>query len=145
MNNWFRIQNNINITLSKDHKYVCQKCRCITEFDEFKQFFHIPQNFIISLYPGEGFKNKTNIDIPIQLDLLKYIEDNNSPKQFNLVGIIKRMEDDKGSEYYIAIYLDPYQKCWFVSEKNNLTKINNPKDHNKGFPLVLFYSALINI
>ena len=144
-NVWFYKQNNTNITLEKDHKYVCQECKCITDFYEFKQFFHIPKNFIISLYPGEVFKNENNIDIPMELDLTNSIEDNNAPKNFNLVGIIKRMTDDKGAEYYIAIYLDPYQKCWYVSEKNNLTKINNPKDHNKGFTLVLFYSAKINI
>ena len=140
--NWFNTQNNIDISLGKDHQFICQLCKCITEFIEFKQFYNVPKNFIISLNRGEGFKNKSNINVPLLLDLTGNIEDKGSNMKFNLVGIVKRMANDINDEYYISLYLDPFQKCWFICEKNNLTKINNPLEHNKGLILILFYSAI---
>ena len=143
--NWFQEQNNHCLDLSVEHNVVCQKCRCIRAQNEFKQFFYLPSNFIISLNRGEGFKNQNNINYPLVLDLSQKIEKKDSYFKFNLVGIVKRIVDNKGSEYYISIYLDPYQNCWILSDRNNLTPINNPKYHNQGMEMLLFYSAIINL
>ena len=143
--NWFYTQNNNCLDLTAEHNVVCQKCRCVREHHEFKQFFTLPQNFIISLNRGEGFKNKAYVQFPIVLDLTQKIEKGDSPCIFNLVGVIKRMVDNKGGEYYIALYYDSFQNSWILSEKNTLTKLNNPLMHNQGLVLILFYSAQINI
>jgi serine/threonine protein kinase len=143
--NWFNTQNNNCLDLTAEHNVVCQNCRCVREHHEFKQFFSLPQNFIISLNRGEGFKNKAYVQFPIVLDLTQKIEKGDSPCIFNLVGVIKRMVDNKGGEYYIALYFDSFQNSWILSEKNSLTKINNPLMHNQGLVLILFYSAQINI
>ena len=143
--NWFYTQNNNCLDLTAEHNVVCQKCRCVREHHEFKQFFTLPQNFIISLNRGEGFKNKAYVQFPIVLDLTQKIEKGDSPCIFNLVGVIKRMVDNKGGEYYISLYYDSFQNSWILSEKNTLTKINNPLMHNQGLVLILFYSAQINI
>ena len=58
------------------------------------------------------------------------------------MGIVKRVVDNKGAEYYIAIYLNPYQKCWVISDIYNLTPINNPKYDNLGMEIFLFYSVI---
>ena len=143
--NWFYTQNNNNVDLTSEHNIVCQNCRCVRDHFEFKQFFTLPKNFIISLNRGDGFKNQTNVQFPIVLDLKDKIELPNSPSVFNLVGIVKRMADNKGDEYYISIYLDPFQNSWMICEKNNLIPINNPFMHNGGLVMILFYSAQINL
>ena len=145
LQNWFKTQNNINLTLNEDHKIICNSCQCFTKFFEFKQFYTMPHNFIISLNRGEGFKNNSNINIPMLLDLTGNIDNYKSFIKFNLVGIVKRITNDLDSEYYIALYLDTFQKCWFISENNNVTKIDNPLEHNKGLTMILFYSAAGNI
>ena len=91
---------------------------------------YLPQNFIISLNRGETFKNEEDVNFPLYLDLrgkggddkkLKYnkVEKSDSFMTFNLVGIVRRLVDEKGSEYYISIYLD-----------QNHNKINTPKIEN---------------
>ena len=140
----FLKQHNIYYNLNEEHKIVCQKCKCIKEFKEFKRFNMLPENFIISLYRGESFKNKMSLEIPLELDLTEVV-DNKINSKFNLVGIIKRCVDNKGIEYYISIYLDNYKKCWMIYEKGSLKEIEKPLEHNNGLIMLLFYSAKINI
>ena len=121
----FSKQHNVGHILNEEHKIVCQECKCIKEFREFKRFNMLPQNFIISLYRGESFKNKMSLEIPNELDLTAIV-DNKINSKFNLVGIIKRCVDDKGIEYYISIYLDNYKKCWMIYERGNLKEIKKP-------------------
>jgi len=60
------------------------------------------------------------------LDLSGKVEKKDSYFTFNLVGIVKRIVNNKGEEYYISINLDPYKNIWNVSDRNNLTQIQNP-------------------
>ena len=140
--NWFDRQNNHCFELTADHNFVCQNCKCIRDHHEFKQFYEMPKNFIISLNRGEGFRNTMNVQFPLVLDLNQMIEIKTN-SIFNLVGIIKRIVDNKGFEYYIALYLDSFQNSWMVSEKGKLTKIGNPLNHNNGMVMQLFYCSAV--
>ena len=143
---WFKEQNEHFLDLSEKLNIECQKCGCITPHNEFKQFFEFPHNFIISLNRGEGFKNNTKIDYPLVLNLTDIVEKKDSYSKFNLVGVVKRMVDVKMGEYYCALYLDPYQNCWFSTDIKNFGKINDPKkDHIRGMVMLLFYSAMDEI
>ena len=143
LQNWFKIQNNHCLILSQAHNIICQACKCITPHNEFKQFFNLPQNFIISINRGEGFKNTSIVKFPEILDLESMIERKDSYHKFKLLGIVKRMIDNKGNEYYIAVYFDQFLSSWVISEKKRLTRINNPFEHKEGMVLLLFYSAII--
>ena len=143
--NWFHTQNNFCFILNNDHNVVCQNCKCVREHNEFKQFFNLPQNFIISLNRGEACNNEVDVNFPLFLDLGGKIEKGDSFMKFNLVGIVRRLVDEQGSEYYISVYFDPFQKCWNVCERNNIVKIQNPLEYKKGLAMILFYSAATNI
>ena len=143
LQNWFKIQNSHCLILSQDHNIICQACKCITPHSEIKQFFNLPQNFIISINRGEGFKNTSIVNFPEILDLESMIERKDSYHKFKLLGIVKRMIDNKGNEYYIAVYFDQFLSSWVISEKKRLTRINNPFEHKEGMVLLLFYSAII--
>ena len=140
--NWFRAQNNQKKVLSPEHKIVCQKCKIITEFREFKQFYILPRCFIISLNRGKNYTNTFEIQIPPVLNLKDKIETDDSPRLFNLVGIVKRMVDAKQDEYFIAIYKDVQQNIWKLCDRNTVTIIQNPLAHKEGLVVVLFYSAI---
>ena len=139
--NWFKEQNEHYLELSEKLNIECKKCSCITPHNEFRQFYEFPNNFIISLNRGEGFKNNAKIDYPMLLDLSNIVEKKESNSKFNLVGVVKRMVDRKGNEYYCSLYLDPYQNCWFINDTNKLSKIKDPKEHSRGMVMLLFYSS----
>ena len=140
--NWFRAQNNQKKVLSTEHKIVCQRCQKVTEHREFKQFYILPQCFIISLNRGKNYTNTFQPQIPKVLNLQNKIEMGNSPQAYNLVGMVKRFVDKKQEEHFIAIYYDMKQNCWKLSDRDNVSMINDPFSHNEGLTVVLFYSAI---
>ena len=141
--NWFRAQNNQKKVLSKDHKIVCSNPQCgVTEHREFKQFYILPKCFIISLNRGKNYSNTSQLQIPMILNLENKIEMGNSPKEFNLVGMVKRVVNEKKEEYFVAIYLDRQQNIWKLSDRNGISVIPDPFAHQQGLVLILFYSAV---
>ena len=141
---WFQMQNDNNSQLTEDHNVICNKCKCIRKHNEFKQFYKLPQNFIISINRGEGFKNESNIIYTETLNLGDKIESkNDSYYNFNLIGIVKRMKDvNKGEDYYISIYYDKGR--WIKSDREKLTEIQSPFNDNDGMVMLLFYSGKTN-
>jgi serine/threonine protein kinase len=144
LSKWFKMQNDNNSELAEDHNVICDKCKCIRKHNEFKQFYSLPQNFIISINRGEGFKNESNIKYEQSLNLYENIDDKNQPYfNFNLIGIVKRMKDaNKGEEYYISIYYDKGR--WMKSDREKLIEIKSPFNDNDGMVMLLFYSATNN-
>ena len=146
--NWFRAQNNQKKVLSKEHKIVCTNPQCsggVTEHREFKQFYILPKCFIISLNRGKNYSNTAQVQIPMILNLANKIEMGNSPKEFNLVGMVKRVVNEKKEEYFVAIYLDRQQNTWKLSDRKGISIIPNPFAHNEGLIVVLFYSAVLKM
>jgi len=138
---WFLAQKNLNHILKLEENVFCSECKQIQEHNESKQFYTFPQNFIISLNWRDI--NPYSFNIPEQLDLSKdIIEDSLSPKKFELIGIVKKLFDEKKEEYYIAVYKDKNQ--WMVSAKKEIRKCNNIKEI-EGIPFLLFYSSKIEI
>ena len=144
LSDWFQMQNDNNSQLTEDHNVICNKCKCIRKHNEFKQFYKLPQNFIISINRGEGFKNESNIIYTESLNLSDKIESkNDSYCNFNLIGIVKRMKDvNKGEDYYISIYYDKGR--WIKSDREKLTEIQSPSSDNEGMVMLLFYSGKTN-
>ena len=145
LENWFKAQNNQKRVLSVEHKIVCPNPNCnVTEHREFKQFYVLPKCFIISLNRGKNYTNNFPINIPPILNLQNKIEIVNSYNQYNLVGMVKRIVDDRQKENFIAIYYDFKQNKWKLSNKDNVSDISNPFEHKEGLVVLLFYSGIIN-
>ena len=143
--NLFRAQNNRRKDISKEHKLICEHCKMITDFREFKQFYFLPKCFIVYLNRGKNYTNDLEGNFPMKLDLRDKMELPDSSKIFNLVGIVKRIKNDKEQEHFIAIYFDQKDNAWKIFEKNEVTSITDPFAHKKGLILVLFYSDAIEI
>ena len=145
LENWFKAQNNQKRVLSVEHKIVCPNPNCnVSEHREFKQFYVLPKCFIISLNRGKNYTNNFPINIPPILNLQNKIEIVNSYNQYNLVGMVKRIVDDRQKENFIAIYYDFKQNKWKLSNKDNVSDISNPFEHKEGLVVLLFYSGIIN-
>jgi hypothetical protein len=145
LENWFKAQNNQKKILSKEHKIACQSEECnnqVTEHREFKQFYYLPQCFIISLNRGKNYTNTFQPQIPLFLDLTNKVEYEQSYKQFNLVGLVKRFVDEKQEEHFIAIYRDMQINAWRLSDREKVEIIDNPFSHKEGLIIQLFYSAV---
>ena len=154
---WFNIQIYHQYFLSKNHNIICPKANSITPHVEYKQFETYPQNLIIIINRGDIYRNTSKVIFPLNLKIeelkgIKGILDETgikqikevSEKEFALVGIIKRMEE-QNREYFISINYDSDKKIWIHSDGNSLRKIDDPLTHEEGLVVALFYSQKIKI
>lgn len=90
---------------------------------------------------GYNCNNKKKILYNIDLNLQNQCEVNVSPKQYKLVGIVKRL--NKGDkEHYISLYFDYKLHSWFLRDDCSLTKINVPMNYNQGIEICFFYKDI---
>ena len=137
----FNLQNNICITIDATKQKYCNQCNSVQTHYQRKQFYTLPHFLIICLDRGYNCKNKKKILYNIDLNLQNQREVKVSPKQYKLVGIVKRLDkDDK--EHYISLYFDYKFHSWFLRDDCSLTKINDPMIHNQGIEICFFYKDI---
>ena len=138
----FSFQNNECLTLSKN--YNCSNCKENTIHYQRKQFYSFPRFLIICLDRGSDCQNKMNVFYRLDINLKGYCDNSSSPLQFELIGIIKRM--DRGEkEHYITIYFDFRLNSWIFRDDSNFIRINSPFEVNQGYEIMLFYIENKNI
>lgn len=134
---WFYLQYNHGKFLSVEHNISCPKCHSIEAHYEFRHFYEFPNNLIIAINRGEKYRNKSiliySLKMEIETEILKY--------NFKLVGVIKRMIDNKG-EYFASIFLDNDTNEWILCNRNELTKVGNPLFFSEGLVVMLFYTKI---
>ena len=137
----FNLQNNICITIDATKQKYCNQCNSVQTHYQRKQFYTLPHFLIICLDRGYNCKNKKKILYNIDLNLQNQREVKVSPKQYKLVGIVKRLDkDDK--EHYISLYFDYKFHSWFLRDDCSLSKINDPMIHNQGIEICFFYKDI---
>ena len=132
---WFSIQENHCKILSKEYNICCPGCGKIELQKEFKQIEEFPLNLIIAINRGKRNEYKSKL----VYDTTLYINKVDDKLEYNLVGIIKRIED-KNIEKYISIIFDSVENNWIKTGNNTQIVIKNPKDDSEGDIIMLFYS-----
>ena len=128
---WIELQHNHNNQLSENHKIYCEKCKSIKPQLEFKMFEKCPFNLIISINRGDGFKNKNKVECKLIFNMFR--------SNYELVGIIKRIENEVG-EYYISKNKDNSINTWIISQQKSIKLIDDPLKHSEGDVILLFYT-----
>ena len=127
-----------NFTLD-DHIY-CDRCLSYQMHTQIKQIYTMPYELIIYLERGINCMNKTMIKFPFSLDVSNYAEFPSSPKNFELVGTVNRM-DIHGKEHYISITKDLNSQNWIYSDDQEIQQIDPNIALTYGIPVLLFYNC----
>ena len=122
------IQHNHCKHLSLKHNIFCNLCKWVKEQKEFKQYENFPKDLIFIINRGEGYTNQSTVVYKMKI----------SSGGYDLMGVIKRMVDDKG-EHFISINLDKDTNQWVLFERNKLTKVESPFVYPNGLVVMLFY------
>ena len=136
--NLFDIQNNIMLRLEETKYINCRHCKKIMKHQQRKQFNTFPKYLIISLNRGSECHNKMNVSFGFDLNLSNKYDNLNSPNNYRLIGMIKRM-DKEGKEHYISLYFDYQMNTWVYRDGSSTNNINNPFSHMQGLVVMLFY------
>ena len=125
---------NDSILLSKAKSITCKKCNKIQEHKESKKFYHTARDLIIFFDRGENSNNNLFIDFDEQLILNSYYVERYKLVQYQLVGIIEKVENHNKSQYISLTKINNDQWAY------NKEKIFNFKEAKKlGIVIALFY------
>lgn len=125
--------------LLKAEELFCGRCLEKKNHKTRKTYYNMPNCLVISLSRGPKCQINTPID-PSQtfIDLSNVVENQSSPKQFNLVGIIRRNNDQK-ERYSSVINMNGR---WVGCEEGNEFEVNaNDIMNNNSKIMMLFYQA----
>ena len=126
-----------NYTLD-DHVY-CDRCLSYQLFTQIKQIYSMPYELIIYLERGTNCMNKAAINFPFSLDVTKYTEFIGSPKYYELVGTVNRI-DKNGKEHYVSFTKDLNSQNWIYSDDLQKNIVDKNMALSVGIPVLLFYN-----
>ena len=132
LKNSFNIFINDRIILKVDKNICCENCKAVTQHRESKKFYHMGKNLIIIFDRGENCKNKQFVDFDEQLILNTMVVERYKEAQYQLIGIIEKIENE-----YIS-FIKKENNQW-VSIKNKGKIINFEDIKKMGIVVSLFY------
>jgi len=113
-----------------------QNCGSISQ----TKLINVPHTLIINLNRGKGLEYNVNIIFDEYLNLNKYINDENSPYYYELIGVICHFGSNDMGGHFIA-FCKNYNNCeWYKYNDQMVTKCLFNEVKQSGLPYVLFYN-----
>ena len=100
-----------------------------------------PEILILLLNRGKGIEFNIKILFTEDLNLLNYIQLNNTGFNYKLIGVISHLGENETGGYFIAYCKDPISKEWHKYNDSSVTAVNNFQNEviSQGMPCLLFY------
>jgi len=113
-----------------------QNCGSISQ----TKLINVPHTLIVNLNRGKGLEYNVNIIFDEYLNLNKYINDENSPYYYELIGVICHFGSNDMGGHFIA-FCKNYNNCeWYKYNDQMVTKCLFNEVKQSGLPYVLFYN-----
>ena len=103
-----------------------------------------PEILILLLNRGKGIEFNIKILFTEDLNLLNYIQLNNTGFNYKLIGVISHIGENKTGGYFIAYCKDPISKEWHKYNDSIVTAVSNFQNEviSQGMPCLLFYQKI---
>ena len=124
--------------LTGTNKIYCNHCYKDSEAITFNKIYKAPEILIIILNRGKGNKFKCDVDFPQTLDISKYVKRAESPKKYNLIGVISHLGQSSMEGHFIA-FCKHFDDNWRLFNDAIVTNISNESEIFRGTPYILFY------
>ena len=123
--------------LSGLNQIYCNNCHQNSNAKTKNEIYKAPNVLILILNRGKGNIFECDLDFPMQLDISKYAKCQNSPKIYDLIGIISHFGESSMEGHFIA-YCKHFDDNWYMFNDAIVKSVDN-KDIYKGTPYILFY------
>ena len=137
-------------TTEKEVTFYCQKCQQYQKMLVLSKINSINKNIIFLLDRGDDINNELlNIKFKIEekIDLSKYISDEQSPKKFELAGIISIDLDNNNK--FVCDCKSPIDKKWYNFDDvkvefnfEDTEKVIEENNKKKLIPYILYYKSV---
>jgi len=123
--------------LSGENNIYCNTCKKLQEAKNETEIYLAPHVLILILNRGRGNIFECDVDFPHKLNLNKFIKNPNSPKIFNLIGVISHIGKSSMEGHFIA-YCKHFDETWYLFNDSIVNKVGE-EDIKIGTPYILFY------
>ena len=144
--NNFNIYDIINYELRKKEESICEYCKNKTIINKKINFYSSPKIFVFFLNKGDYNEELFDIKFVLEevINLNKFIENQKSPKKYELIGIISTNINDKIYHSFCKSFED---QQWYHFNDETVMKIKDKQVifNNIGgefIPNILFYRAI---
>lgn len=128
---------NEDVVFDGDNKVFCNKCNQLNVALCKNKIFSSPHVLIIVLNRGKGNQFDCNVEFEENLNIEKYVERKECPRNYKLIGVISHLGESSMSGHFIADcrYFDGQWYCF------NDSIVSGPSSRysKKGTPYILFY------
>ena len=129
--NYFKGQNQIN----------CNYCKMMNNAYYLTKLYTASNILIIILNRGKGLQYKVNLNIDEEINISKYIENNESPFCFSLIGAIIHYGNSGQDGHFFAICKNKNNGKWYKYNDSIVSESNFNEIKSIGIPYVLFYKT----
>lgn len=136
IDNCFEFDNE-EVVFDGDNKVFCNKCNQLNAALCKNKIFSSPHVLIIVLNRGKGNQFDCDVEFEENLNIEKYVERKECPRNYKLIGVISHLGESSMSGHFIADcrYFDGQWYCY------NDSIVSGPSSRysKKGTPYILFY------
>ena len=120
-----------------DNQIYCNKCNKYSNATTCNQIYIAPNVLILIINRGKGNYFKCDLEFPHQLNISNYVLNRNSPKFYNLIGVISHLGESSMEGHFIA-YCKHFDDNWYLFNDGIVSTVSE-NDIYKGTPYILFY------
>jgi ubiquitin C-terminal hydrolase len=124
-----------------ENAMYCDICKMQLPSTFQTKLYNAPEVLILILNRGQGIQFKIKLEFYFQINLFKYLENNNSGYIYDLIGVVTHMGNDGSSGHFIASCRSPVNNNWYQYNDDFVTPITdfNKQVLNYAMPYILFY------
>ena len=123
---------------SGDNQIYCNTCKQNSNAKNKNTIYKAPEVLILIINRGKGNIFKCDLDFPLDLDISKYVENNSSPKKYDLIGIISHLGKSDMDGHFIAL-CKHFDDNWYMFNDAIVSNISQNNIRKIGTPYILFY------
>ena len=140
----FDYYNKISL-LSESEQIYCGCCKQMANAYYACSLEKTPKILIMLFENGGNFQSKIKLDYFTEIDIGRYVVQNNKYNKYKLIGIVMNQDvNGVNNNIYIAHCLSPIDARWYTYNNDNVRKVNDfQKDViDVGTPCLLFYKRI---
>ena len=120
-----------------DNQVFCNRCKKMTDSLGKNKIYSSPHVLVLILDRGKGNKFDCDVEFYETIDIKKYVESQNCPVKYNLIGVITHLGESSMSGHFIAD-CKHFDGKWYTF---NDSIVSGPYSsyQKHGTPYILFY------
>ena len=127
--------------LSGENQIYCNNCHKSSDASTKTEIYKSPKVLIIILNRGRGNIFQCDVKFPSFLNISKFTKKDDSPKFYDLIGVISHLGESSMEGHFIA-FCKHFDGNWFLFN-DSIVKNVSEQDIFRGTPYILFYQNRI--